>query len=314
MRYHWKLLDAGPLLLDGGSMFGVVPRVLWQKQAPADEANRITLGHNCLWLTPEGGGPAVVIETGSGDKFDEKNRAIFGLTDRSIVSAMAEEGLNPGTVGHVIVTHLHFDHAGGLTRRVQEGESPDWTSPDGLAVKLTWPEARVIVQEREWEDARANTSVMTRTYLREHLLPVEPRLQLLDSPLPFSHGQVPRRGEPPRMELRDRMTEALPGIHVFRVPGHTWGQQAVMFRGTSDRTIVFTPDVMPSVNHVGAAYSMAYDVEPYTTMITKSWFLAEAAAGGWTLVIDHEPRTPVVTVEPDGKGWYKLIPAPGAIG
>ncbi len=308
MRYHWRLLDAGPLLLDGGSMFGVVPKVLWQKQAPPDETNRIPLGHNCLWLEPEGGGPAVVIETGSGDKFDAKNRAIFGLTDRTILTAMAEVNLDPSRVSHVIVTHLHFDHAGGLTRLARQGETADWTSTDGLAVKLTWPEAHVIVQQREWQDAVANTSVMTRTYLREHLLPVEHRLHLVDSPLPFAPGHTPRRDEPPRLALRDLCTQVLPGIDVFRVPGHTWGQQAVLFRDTRDRTIVFTPDVMPSVHHVGAAYSMAYDVEPYMTMSVKSWFLGEAVAGGWTLVIDHEPRTPVVTVEPDGKGWYRLLP------
>lgn len=308
MRYHWRILDAGPLLLDGGSMFGVVPRVLWQKQAAPDENNRIRLNHNCLWLEPETGGPAVVIETGSGDKFDSKNKAIFGLIDRSIVSAMAEAKLDPARVGHVIVTHLHFDHAGGLTRLAREGEAADWTSPDGLRVKLTWPNARVIVQQREWEDALANNSVMTRTYLREHLLPVENVLQLVDSPLPFDRGQTPRRGEPPRVALQDRLTEVSPGINVFRVPGHTWGQQAVMFTDTRDRTIVFTPDVMPSVNHLGAAYSMAYDVEPYMTMITKAWFLAEAAEHNWLLLIDHEPKTPAVRVEADGKGWFKLIP------
>lgn len=308
MRYHWRILDAGPLLLDGGSMFGVVPKVLWQKQAAPDESNRIRLGHNCLWLTPQDGGAAVVIETGSGDKFDAKNKAIFGLGERSIVSAMAEAKLDPASVAHVIVTHLHFDHAGGLTRLARDNESPDWTSSDGLGVKLTWPNARVIVQHREWEDAIANNSVMTRTYLREHLLPVEKHLHLVDSPLPFKAGHTPRRGEPPRMNLQDRLTEVLPGITVFRVPGHTWGQQAVMFTDTRDRTIVFTPDVMPSAWHVGAAYSMAYDVEPYTTMITKAWFLAEAAEHDWLLVIDHEPSTPAVRVENDGKGWFRLIP------
>src|SRR5688500_15499931 len=213
MRYDWSILDAGPLLLDGGSMFGVVPKVLWQKQSPADESNRIVLGHNCLWLTPEDGGAPVVIETGSGDKFDAKNKSIFGLTDRSIVSAMAEANLDAAAVAHVIVTHLHFDHAGGLTRLPLDGETPDWVGPDGFGVKLTFPNAAVIVQSREWEDAVNNASVMTRTYLREHLLPVEARLELVNSPLPFT-GRVPRRSERPG-PLEKRLTEVLPGIHVF---------------------------------------------------------------------------------------------------
>lgn len=290
MRYEWRLLDAGPLALDGGSMFGVVPKVLWQKQVPADESNRITLGHNCLWLTPEDGGAPVVIETGSGDKFDAKNKAIFGLTDRSIVSAMAEAGLDPADVAHVIVTHLHFDHAGGLTRLPRMGEVPDWVGPDGSGVKLTFPNARVHVQRREWEDAIDNRSVMSRTYLRENLLPVESRLTLWETEL-------------------ERSAEILPGIEAFRVPGHTWGQQALLFRDTKRRDVVFVPDVMPTVHHVGRAFSMAYDVEPYTTALTKQQLLSDAAEHGFLLVLDHEPRTPVVTVEPDGKGWYKLVAA-----
>lgn len=289
-------------------MFGVVPRVLWQKQAAPDESNRIRLTHNCLWLEPEGGGAPVVIETGSGDKFDAKNKAIFGLTDRSIVSALAQAKLDAALVTDVIVTHLHFDHAGGLTRLPRDGETPDWVGPGGFAVKLTFANATVHVQNREWEDALANNSVMTRTYLREHLLPVQDCVHLADSPLAFAESHVPKRDERPRTPLRDRLTQVLPGIDVFRVPGHTWGQQAVMFTDTQDRTIVFTPDLMPSVNHLGAAYSMAYDVEPYTTMITKAWFLAEAAEQEWLLVIDHEPNTPAVRVEVDGKGWFKLIP------
>ena len=104
------------------------------------------------------------------------------------------------------------------------------------------------------------------------------------------------------------MTEVLPGIFVFLVPGHTWGQQAVLFTDDQGRTVVFTPDVMPTVDHLGAAYSLAYDVEPYITMVTKRWFLAAAAKNDWLLVLDHEVKTPIVRVRPDGKGWYLLVP------
>ena len=93
------------------------------------------------------------------------------------------------------------------------------------------------------------------------------------------------------------------------MPGHTWGQQAILFTDERGRTVVFTPDVMPTVNHVGAAYSLAYDVEPYTTMITKRWFLAEAAERDWLLILDHEPGNPCMRVRPDGKGWYVLVPS-----
>ena len=290
MRYDWTVLDAGTIALDGGSMFGVVPRVLWQKAFTPDERNRITLAHNCLLLRPDDGGPPVIIETGSGDKFDEKNKAIFGLGDRTVLTALAEQGVDPADIAHVVVSHLHFDHAGGLTRLAGPAETPDWTGArDGPRVARSFPNARVHVQRREWEDAIANRSVMSRTYLPENLQPVESQLAL-------AHTEDGERAE------------LLPGISAMRVPGHTWGQQALIFTDRSGRDVVFVPDVMPTAAHGGAAYSMAYDVEPYTTSQTKRWFLKEAAERQWTLVIDHEPRTPVVRVEPDGAGWYRLVP------
>ena len=104
------------------------------------------------------------------------------------------------------------------------------------------------------------------------------------------------------------MSRVLPGIDVFLVPGHTWGQQAVRFEDVAGRTVVFTPDVMPSVHHLGAAYSLAYDVEPYTSMITKGWLLEAAAERDWLLVLDHEPAAPLQRVAPDGRGWFELRP------
>ena len=155
----------------------------------------------------------------------------------------------------------------------------------------------------------ANKSVMTRTYLRDNFEPLQAFFRSVDSPLPFPEGYSPGRDELPATSLDERMTQVLPGIFVFRVPGHTWGQQAILFTDERGRTVVFTPDVMPTVNHVGAAYSLAYDVEPYTTMITKRWFLAEAAERDWLLILDHEPGNPCMRVRPDGKGWYVLVPS-----
>ncbi|MEL7238919.1 MAG: MBL fold metallo-hydrolase [Planctomycetota bacterium] len=293
MRYHWQILDAGPLALDGGGMFGVVPKVLWEKVAPPDERNRITLTHNCLLLKPEDGGPPVLIETGSGDKFDAKMKAIFGLGERSIVTALTEAGQNATAIATVVATHLHFDHAGGLTRLPLDSETPDWTAGDESTC-LTFPNAKVVVQRQEWEDAVANRSVMTRTYLPSHLDPIREQLELVDTPLP-SDAELPT-------------TEVRPGIEVFRVPGHTWGQQAVKFADTDGRTVVFVPDVIPTVHHVGDAYSMSYDVEPYTNMLTRKRLLADALERDWTLVLDHEPNTPVVKVTKDDRGKYQLVP------
>jgi len=315
-RYKWKLLRTGPIRLDGGGMFGVVPRVLWSRGLAPDEQNRITLGQNSLLLhrADPGGGPRrLIIEVGSGDKFGPKMRNIYGLEDRSIIDAITDAGARCEDIERVIVTHLHFDHAGGLTRKARHGESADWVRPANdpeapAGVKRTFPNARIIVQRREWEDALANRSVMTRTYLRDHLEPIRDQLDLVESPAPVYRGPVPDRSQPPTLPPRERETEVLPGIHVFIVPGHTWGQQAVQFTDDSGRQVVFTPDLMPTVHHIGAAYSMAYDVEPYITGVTKHWFLQTAVEQDWLLVLDHEPGNPLQRVRSDGKGWFALSP------
>lgn len=304
-------------------MFGVVPRVVWTRSIQPDDRNRIALRHNCLLLETVGddaglGRPRrVVIETGTGDKLDEKMRAIFGLEDRTVETAVREAGLDPGVIDDVVVSHLHFDHAGGLTRACRDGEEPDWIAGAGrqpLAtdrVKLTFPNATIHVQAREWADALANRSVMTRTYYLDHLEPIADRVRLVDSPRPFPLGVVPERDELPRTPVEYRMTEVLPGIRVFLAPGHTWGQQAILFEDDRRRTVVFTPDVIPSVHHVGAAYSLAYDVESYTSMVTKRWFLDAAATRNWLLVLDHEPGAPLQRVGADGRGWFALRPDEG---
>jgi glyoxylase-like metal-dependent hydrolase (beta-lactamase superfamily II) len=298
-------------------MFGVIPKVLWSRAIPPDELGRIALGHNCLLLNrvdPSGGGPhRILIETGSGDKFGPKSRKIWGLTSRTVIEALEETGTKCDDIDAVIVTHLHFDHAGGLTRRARPGEAPDWTGPCECetGIKLTFPRAPIFVQRREWEDALVNRSVMTRTYLRENLEPLRERLRLIDSPPPFPQGYLPDRDELPPSLASSRSSQIVPGIHGFLVPGHTWAQQAILFHDENNRPIVFTPDVLPTMHHVGSAYNLAYDVEPYTSTITRHWFLEEAARNNWLLVLDHEPTNPCQRVRPDGKGWYRLIPQEG---
>ena len=337
-RYKWTILRAGRFLLDGGGMFGVIPRTVWTRFATPDDRNRIELQHNCILLESipeegegEGGRPRrYLIEAGTGDKLDPKMSEIFGLDGRTIETAVNEAGQSAETlystadIESVIVSHLHFDHAGGLTRRCREGETPDWeatkpgsASGDEPRVKFTFPNAELIVQKREWLDARNNDAVMTKTYYRDHILPFEdrdlatlpdgrPRLRQVESQRPYPLNRTPSRGELPKPGVGERLTEVLPGVFVFLVPGHTWGQQAVLFTDKAGRTVVFTPDVLPTAWHAGQAFSLSYDVEPYTSMITKHWFLTEAAARDWLLVLDHEPRTPCVRVSANEKGWFDL--------
>lgn len=331
--YRWQLLRAGRFLLDGGGMFGLIPKVVWSKAATPDDKNRIELAHNCLLLEstlpdPMLGRPRrVLIEAGTGDKLDEKMAKIFGLDGRTVETCVTEAGVDCAEIDHTIVTHLHFDHAGGLTRLVREGEEPHWLiNKDGVssgahrAIRFTFPNAELIVQRREFVDARNNDSVMTKTYYKDHILPFEDesltlpdgraRTRLVDSERPFPLNRKPSRDEMPKATLEQRMTEVVPGISVFLVPGHTWGQQAVHFTDHHGNKVVFTPDVMPTAWHAGQAYSLAYDVEPYTSMVTKGWFLKEAAERNWLLALDHEPTHPLQRVRPNDHGWYDLVPEP----
>jgi len=263
--WDWRLVRAGSFRLDGGSMFGIIPKNLWSRVIDCDEQNRILLQTNCL-LLDDHEGRKVLIETGYGDKFDEKSRSIFGMEERCIVDALGEIDVDPGEVTDVILTHLHFDHAAGLTGKAKV---------EGGDLRNNFPNAVIYVQKREWLDALANKSTMTRTYLREHLEPVREQVELVEG-----EGEV------------------VPGIGVLPAPGHTWGQQAVLF-GDDEGMVVFPGDVMPTVHHLGLAYNMGYDVEPYTNMQTKSRLLARACDEGWRWVIDHEAGDAIVRIVAD---------------
>jgi glyoxylase-like metal-dependent hydrolase (beta-lactamase superfamily II) len=323
IRYSMQLLRAGEFRLDAGSMFGLIPRVVWSRAAPTDDRGRITVQHNCLLLErldepPRGStlhAPKLaIIEVGTGNKLDPKNRDIFAMSERWIGTALQEVNCRAEDIGGVVTTHLHFDHAGGLTRLSNPGEKPDWTGPASTfggprgdhGVKLTFPNAKVFAQAREWSDALANRSVMTRTYFEDHLHPVREQMSLVESSRPFAPGYVPDRDETPRGGVELRETEVMPGIFVFSVPGHTWGQQAIRFVDANGRSVVFTPDVMPTAWHVGAAYNLGYDVEPYTSMVSRRWFLEEAERNKWLLCLDHEAGNPLRTVKSNGKGWWDL--------
>jgi glyoxylase-like metal-dependent hydrolase (beta-lactamase superfamily II) len=264
--HAWRttVLRAGGFRLDGGGMFGLIPKTFWSTWIRADADNRIGLACNCLLLRD--GSRTVLVETGYGDKWTAKERGVYQFAERTVVDALRDEGIEPDAIDEVVLTHLHFDHAAGLTR----------TGPDG-APKLVFPNARVHVQRQEWLDALANRSTMTKTYLPSHLAPIAERVVLADG-----------------------AAEVLPGIVVRPLVGHTWGQQGVFVR-SADGVVVFPGDLMPTVHHVHLSASMGYDMLPYDSMVTKREFLAEASGEGWMLVLDHEPGTPVVRVVPDPK-------------
>jgi len=274
--FKTEVLHTGRFKLDGGGMFGIIPQALWSKWVERDEANRVGLECNAMLLQDDE--RCVLIEAGFGEKWNEKDRGIFAMETRTAVDALAERGIEPEEITDVILTHLHFDHAGGITR---------WSDPgrgDEGGFEPTFPNARIIVQAREWEDALSNRSTMTRTYLESHLKPIADRIVTIDG-----------------------ASEVLPGITVSPVPGHTWGQQSVEW---SDDTHMFTfpGDVCPTRAHVHPSASTAYDVEPWTNMNTKQAVLNRCRDEERLLVLGHDPEAAIVRCigRPDGRPGHVL--------
>lgn len=285
MGWKWRVLRAGAFKLDGGAMFGMIPRPIWEKAVAPDERHRIPLNANCLLL--EGHGLRVLVEAGIGDKQGPKQREIYAMESRTIVDALREVGVEPGQIDAVVLSHLHFDHAGAMTRFDASG-----------APVSTFPRAEVFSQRQEWEDALANRSTMHSTYLREHLDPIARQVRLIEGVAGLERVPGART--------------ALPGVRVEPMPGHTFGQQAVLFEDERGRTVAFPGDLMPTIHHAGLPYNMAYDQLPYENMLRKKAFLERASGEGWIVVLDHEPGHPVVrVVRAEKPGAYTLEPVAG---
>ena len=269
------LIDGGRLRLDGGAMFGIIPKPLWERGTPADEKNRIQLACNCLVVEwPGEAGRRVLIETGHGPKYEEKEQRIFEINpQRWLWQGLEQAGIEPESISDVIVSHLHFDHAGGLTREV-----------DGRLVPA-FPNATVHVQRPEYEDARESFGIMKVTYRRENLDPID------------AAG---------RWNLVVGEDELVPGIRPLLTPGHTRGHHSLVVRG-SQRTAVFPGDVMPTAAHVGAPFNMAYDLFPIDNRESKNKYLKAAADEDWLIFIDHELHTPVMRAVAE-RDWFSLVP------
>ncbi len=267
-RWTVTVLRLGDFRLDGGGMFGLIPKTQWSQWVTPDALNRIQLACNALLLRD--GARTVLVETGYGDRWTDEERASWAFAPTTATSVLNEHGVDARDVTDVIVTHLHFDHAAGLSNA--QGE-------------LAFPNARVHVQRTEWEDALANKSTMTRTYLRSFLDPIAPRVV-----------------------LHDGAAQPLPGIDVRPLPGHTWGSQGVFVEST-DAYWVFPGDLMPTRHHIHPSSSLGYDMLPYETMVNKRAFLQSAAERQWRIVLDHDPEHAVVSVVRDGRRMT-LVPTP----
>ena len=253
VRVH--VLSDGRFALDGGAIFGVVPRVLWEKTDPPDEKNRVTLALNIALV--ETAGQRILVDTGVGDKWGEKERAMYRI-DRSatLLASLAALGLSAADIDVVINTHLHFDHAGGNTRLV-----------DGKPVP-TFPRARYIVQLGEWEDATSPHERNRASYQEQNYLPLADARQL---------------------ETVQGETDVAPGVRVLPVGGHTAYHQLVIVSGGGEQLVIPT-DLLPTASHLPLAYLMAYDLFPMGTLAAKRRLIHDAAEDGSTLLFYHDPR------------------------
>ncbi len=243
------LVDGGSFRLDGGAMHGVVPKTLWSKLVSCDALNRCGYSTRCLLV--ETAGRRVLIETGNGDKFPPKLKDIYGIDhDRAIGVALAEVGVSPDDVDTVVMTHMHFDHSGGTTRRTASG-----------GVEPVFRRAQHVVQRREWEDATHPHERNRASYLQENVAP------LADAGL---------------LRLVDGEAEIAPGVRVLPTPGHTAGHQSVLIGQPGGPRALFLGDVVPTAVHVRLPWVMAYDLEPARTLETKrSCSRAPLPRTGW---------------------------------
>jgi methylmalonyl-CoA epimerase len=247
-------LSDGFFRLDGGAMFGVVPRTLWEKRTPPDERNRITLGMRPLIVR---GARTMLIDAGCGDKMDAKSADIYGLErDYHLDHALADAGVAASDIDIVLASHLHFDHVGGFTTRVDEGR-----------IVPRFPNARYVAHRGEWYDATHPHERNRASYLAENFLPLE-QAGVLD--------------------LVDDDTEVMPGVRFRRSGGHTQHHQVVMIESQGE-VAVFTADMFPTSVHVPDAWLMGFDLYPMDTLAFKRAFAREAIEREYLIFFEHDP-------------------------
>ncbi|MBZ5697064.1 MAG: MBL fold metallo-hydrolase [Acidobacteriia bacterium] len=252
----WLLTD-GTFRLDGGAMFGVIPRPMWERVSPPDGRNRILMAMNSLLI--RAAGKWILIETGAGDKWDAKRKDIYSFEGSPrLPEKLVARGIPPEKIDIVINTHLHFDHCGWNTRIV-----------NGEAVPV-FPNARYFVQQGELEHAKAPTERDHASYFPENFVPME------------KSGQ---------WSLLNGDAEVVPGIELIRVPGHNRDMMCVRLRG-GGKTAFFFADLIPTAAHLSYPWIMAYDLYPLTTLDNKKKWIPQAAREGSLVIFGHEVGTP----------------------
>jgi glyoxylase-like metal-dependent hydrolase (beta-lactamase superfamily II) len=270
-QYTLTPVETGTFRLDGGAMFGVVPKVLWSRTNPADADNRIAMAMRALHV--EGAGRRLVIDSGAGTNFGEKMLRNYVIRTDGLRAALERAGLDPDAVTDAVATHLHFDHAGGFAYR----------APDG-GIRLSLPRAIHHIQRRQWEAALGPNEKDRASFFPEYLLPIE-RAGLL--------------------ELADGVVEIFPGVTLIPTDGHTPGHQVVLV-STPAGSVLYCGDLIPLASHVNLPYIMAYDHFPLKTLEEKKRMLARAADEGWILFFEHDPEIAAARVARSGGDAFTI--------
>lgn len=274
-------IQAGGQKLDGGAMFGVVPKPLWERKIPADERNRIQLGMRCLLIEHQSG--LILIDTGTGNKENEKFKDIYGIENEGaergtlLEDGLRELGVAPSDIGIVINTHLHFDHAGGNTRLRDDG-----------SLEISFPKARYFVKRGEYDYAMHPNERTAASYFDRNYTPLE------------AAG---------KLELIAREKDIVKGIRVIPTPGHTPFHQSVLIESAGERAF-YLGDMIPTHAHLPLPWIMGYDVEPLVTLEAKRRILKQAVDEQWLLIFEHDAVVPWGRVEHDGKS-YRLAKGAG---
>jgi glyoxylase-like metal-dependent hydrolase (beta-lactamase superfamily II) len=257
LRIH--AIQAGGQKLDGGAMFGVVPKPLWERRIPADERNRIQLGMRCLLIEHKSG--LILIDSGAGNKETDKFYDIYGIENKgtkgptALEDGLAQLGVKPEDISLVINSHLHFDHAGGNTFKDEKG-----------VVRPSFPKARYLVQRGEYRYATHPNERTSASY--------------------FAPNYEPLR-EAKSLVLADGEREIADGIRAIPTPGHVPFHQGILIESQGERAF-FLGDLVPTTSHLPLAWIMGYDVEPLVTLETKRTILARAKQEHWLVVFEHD--------------------------
>jgi glyoxylase-like metal-dependent hydrolase (beta-lactamase superfamily II) len=267
------LLDAR-FRLDGGAMFGVVPKPLWERRAPADERNRISLASRPLLV--QGGTKTLLVDGGIGNKMSPKHVDIYAIDrTRNIIRDLAALGLSVEDIAIALASHLHFDHVGGYTTRLESGD-----------IVPTFPNARYMIRADEWEDATHPHERNRASYLQDDFVPLQ------------SAGVV---------DFVDGDAEILPGVRGRRTGGHARSHQVIMIE-SGGRTAVFTADMIPTTAHIDEPWIMGYDLYPMDTLAFKKAFVREAIDREYLIFFEHDPKIAAGYIrEKDGRKYVEPV-------